>query len=160
MTNEKQITINNLIQGLEALRSEAFTRESLITLQEEEIDKLKQECKLAEQLITGILKTLNLEVYDWRTDQNEILTEVRTLEEQLSVYKNLVTYITRPHCGRELCLVVNGEEADANLLIKYHKALEEIEEYCNLEIAVTGDLPFRTITSDILDIISKTKGEE
>ena len=33
----------------------------------------KNELQLAEQLITGILKTLNLEAYDWRADQNENL---------------------------------------------------------------------------------------
>ena len=41
-----------------------------------------QECELAEQLITGILKTLNLEAYDWRADQNEILTEIRAFKQE------------------------------------------------------------------------------
>lgn len=44
MTNKNQITIDDLIQGFEALRSEAFTRESLITEQKEEINELKEEC--------------------------------------------------------------------------------------------------------------------
>ena len=43
---------------------------------------------------------------------------------------------------------------------RYRKALEEIEEYCNNQISLTGDLPFRTTESDILDIINKAKGEE
>ena len=42
---------------------------------------------------------------------------------------------------------------------RYRKALEEIEEYCENQISITGDLPFRTTASDILDIISKAKGE-
>lgn len=45
MMDKNQITIDDLIQGFEALRSEAFTRESLITEQEEEIDELKKECE-------------------------------------------------------------------------------------------------------------------
>ena len=40
---------------------------------------------------------------------------------------------------------------------RYRKALEEIEEYCIKEISLTGDLPFRTTVSDILDIINKVK---
>ena len=39
----------------------------------------------------------------------------------------------------------------------YYNVLEEIEEYCKNEISITGDLPFRTTASDILDIISSTK---
>lgn len=46
-----------------------------------------QECELAEQLIAGILKTLNLEAYDWRADQNEILTEIRTFIEKNEALK-------------------------------------------------------------------------
>lgn len=42
---------------------------------------------------------------------------------------------------------------------KYKQALDEIEKYCNNQIGLTGDLPFRTTESDILDIISKVKGE-
>lgn len=42
-------------------------------------------------------------------------------------------------------------------LDRYRKALEEIEEYCDKQIAVTGDLPFKTTESDILDIINKAK---
>lgn len=42
---------------------------------------------------------------------------------------------------------------------EYKKALEEIEEYCDNQISLTGDLPFRTTESDILDIINKAKGE-
>ena len=42
---------------------------------------------------------------------------------------------------------------------RYKQALEEIEKYCNNQIGLTGDLPFRTTESDILDIISRVKGE-
>lgn len=42
---------------------------------------------------------------------------------------------------------------------RYRKALEEIEEYCDKQISLTGDLPFRTTESDILDIINKAKGK-
>lgn len=40
----------------------------------------------------------------------------------------------------------------------YRNALEKIEEYCDRQISLTGDLPFRTTESDILDIINKAKG--
>lgn len=42
---------------------------------------------------------------------------------------------------------------------RYRKALEEIEKYCENQISITGDLPFRTTASDILDIIYKAKEE-
>lgn len=41
---------------------------------------------------------------------------------------------------------------------KFEDVLDEIEEYCKNQISLTGDLPFRTTESDILDIISKAKG--
>lgn len=43
---------------------------------------------------------------------------------------------------------------------RYRKALDKIEEYCDKQISLTGDLPFRTTESDILDIINKSKGQE
>lgn len=39
---------------------------------------------------------------------------------------------------------------------RYHKALDEIEEYCNNVLSFTA---VRTTESDILDIINKAKGE-
>lgn len=47
-----------------------------------EICPCKNELQLAEQLITGILRTLNLEAYGWRADQNEILTEIRAFKQE------------------------------------------------------------------------------
>lgn len=46
-----------------------------------------------------------------------------------------------------------------NTLGRYRKALDKIEEYCDEQISLTGDLPFRTTESDILDIINKVKGD-
>ena len=57
-------------------------------------------------------------------------------------------------------IISNKEKRNAALYLTsnhYRKALDEIEEYCENEISITGDLPFRTIASDILDIISKAK---
>lgn len=42
---------------------------------------------------------------------------------------------------------------------RYCSALDEIEDYCHKQISLTGDLPFKTTESDILDIINKVKGE-
>lgn len=43
---------------------------------------------------------------------------------------------------------------------EYKKALKGIEEYCENQISITGDLPFRTTASDILDIIDRFKKGE
>lgn len=40
---------------------------------------------------------------------------------------------------------------------RYRKVLKDIEKYCNDQISLTGDLPFKTTESDILDIINKVK---
>lgn len=43
---------------------------------------------------------------------------------------------------------------------RLEEALKEIEEYCNKQISFTGELPFKTTESDILDIINKAKGQK
>lgn len=50
--------------------------------QNKQLECKTQELELAEQLINGILKTLNLEAYDYRADQNEILTEIRAFKQE------------------------------------------------------------------------------
>ena len=47
-----------------------------------QLARVNEELQLAEQLINGILKTLNLEAYDYRADQNEILTEIRAFKQE------------------------------------------------------------------------------
>lgn len=57
-------------------------------------------------------------------------------------------------------IIRNKEKRNAALFLtsdRYRKVLDEIEEYCENEISITGDLPFRTTASDILDIITKAK---
>lgn len=113
-----------------------------------------QECELAEQLIAGILKTLNLEAYDWRADQNEIITEIKTFIEKYEALK------LENQEGYE---IVDELKQECDL---YRKALEEIEEYCNdycMDDCI-GDERLRTfdkcqqcISGDILDIINKAK---
>lgn len=68
--------------------------------------------------------------------------KVKELEEQLELNTAnavVVDYATRLH--------------------ECKQALDEIEKYCNNQISLTGDLPFRTTKSAILDIISKAKGK-
>lgn len=67
-----------------------------------EICPCKNELQLAEQLIAGILKTLNLEAYDWRADQNEIITEIKafkhkceSLKEEMGILKDNFDTATR-----------------------------------------------------------------
>lgn len=60
-------------------------------------------------------------------------------------------------------IIRNKEKRNAALFLtsdRYRKALDEIEEYCHNQISLTGDLPFRTTESDILDIINKAKGDK
>ncbi len=47
-----------------------------------QLARVNEELQLAEQLINGILKTLNLEAYDYKADQNEILTEIRAFKQE------------------------------------------------------------------------------
>lgn len=45
--------------------------------------ELQEDLQLAEQLINWILKYFNLEIYDWRYDQNEISTLIEDYVEGL-----------------------------------------------------------------------------
>lgn len=54
---------------------------------------------------------------------------------------------------------VNGWSNNPCDICECKQALDEIEKYCNNQISLTGDLPFRTTKSAILDIISKAKGK-
>lgn len=59
-------------------------------------------------------------------------------------------------------IISNKEKRNAALYLtsgRYRKALDEIEDYCHKQISLTGDLPFKTTESDILDIINKAKGD-
>lgn len=55
--------------------------------------------------------------------------------------------------------MVESAENLINENSELYKSLKEIEEYCDMQISLTGDLPFRTTESDILDIINKVKGD-
>lgn len=146
-------------QQCEALKSEGFTRESLITEQENEIDELKHENEeLKEEVKREIKNTVDMERLAKSYGQDmltykqkkqieieELRQECEELKQQLDLCK---TWYRAKH----------GDIRD--LLGSYRKALEEIEEYCDKQIAVTGDLPFKTTESDILDIINKAKGKE
>ena len=60
-------------------------------------------------------------------------------------------------------IISNKEKRNAALFLtsgRYRKALDEIEDYCDKQISLTGDLPFKTTESDILDIINKVKEKE
>ncbi len=74
-------------------------------------------------------------------------------QENAKLKEELKKYINDKFCqGGCICYQFDTIE-------KYKQALDEIEKYCNNQIGLTGDLPFRTTESDILDIISKVKGE-
>lgn len=116
-----------------------------------------QECELAERLIAGILKTLNLEAYDWRADQNEIITEIKAFKQECEELKE---YARRQE---------NQRETYYKEFLKKDKALEEIEEVINnilnscLGRNTVGCRPTHNVCGDlikILNIINKAKGEE
>lgn len=60
---------------------------SIVTALLKRLDRKTQECELAEQLIAGILKILNLEAYDYKADQNEILAEIRGFKKEYEEMK-------------------------------------------------------------------------
>lgn len=86
--------------------------------------------------------------------------ECEELKEELATYKKIlnnpefrIALIDFKTGEREVWRKL-GRKAD-----RYRRALDEIEDYCDKQISLTGDLPFKTTESDILDIISKAKGE-
>ena len=87
----------------------------------------KNELQLAEQLIAGILKTLNLEAYDWRADQNEIITEIKAFKQECEELKE---YARRQE---------NQRETYYKEFIKKDKALEEIKEIADVLITETNE---------------------
>ena len=124
-----------------------------------EICPCKNELQLAEQLITGILKTLNLEAYDWRADQNEIITEIKAFKQEC---EELKAYAQRQENQREeyykeyIKLSQECEELKneldlyktwyrakhddvKNYLGRYRKALEKIEEIADVLITETNE---------------------
>lgn len=83
--------------------------------------------------------------------------EIRTLKDQLMETKTFDLF------AEKIMEKVNTDTVLISLFQKhklYKQALDDIEKYCNNQISLTGDLPFRTTKSAILDIISKAKGEE
>lgn len=95
---------------------------------------------------------------------NKLMKEVDELKQECEKLKNQVDedynyYTTESKTLRDI--ISNKEKRNAALFLmsnRYRKALDEIEYYCNKQISLTGDLPFRTTESDILDIINKVKG--
>lgn len=138
---------------------------------EQEREELKEKLRLAKQLVDWILKTFNLEAYDWLADQNEISTEIKNFlveqEEKNEKLKSQVDedynyYTTELKTLRDI--ISNKEKRNAALFLtsdRYRKALEEIEK-----IIVSTDAKTRPALYDfeqdnkILDIINKAKGGE
>lgn len=122
---------------------------------QQENEKLKEEMQIIDDAritLLNIQDGMSSDLVDFEI-KNKLLKEqlqterekVKKLEEDnknlTNMYKSMV----------DLC--------DTQDERKLEDALDEIEEYCENQISLTGDLPFRTTESDILDIISKTKGE-
>ena len=103
---------------------------------EQECKELKEDLQLAKQLVDWILKTFNLESYDWLADQNEISTEIESIK----------TKFKSPQSDH------------------YRKALEEIETTVKTECEETCGSKLEDCTNffcsskHIIDVINKAKG--
>lgn len=131
-----------------------------LALKTQECEELKEDLRLAKQLVDWILKTFNLESYDWLDDQNEISTEIENfLAEQEEENEELEKYAQAQENQREtyykefLKLSQECEQKEKELkelkrqyklscldceykntkadVDRYHKALEEIENNIN-----------------------------
>ena len=114
-------------------------------------------------IVTALLKqlarktqgceALKEELKDMTVRKIEYLDESLKYQKECEKLKNTLTLSRK--CVRHNADVITSQQKDID---RYRKTLEEIEEYCNNQISLTGDLPFRTTESDILDIINKSKG--
>ena len=127
-----------------------------------------QELELAERLINGILKTLNLEAYDYKAYQNEILMEIRGFKKEYEELKKELRELKLKHT------TLQNRYQQLDGADRYHNALENIEKIVKgmrsvfiEEISITAsqlnDRIYRESTArfrQILDIINKAKGEK
>lgn len=148
-------------QQCEALKSEGFTRESLITEQENEIDELRQECKE--------LKKANQHIDANRQRKG---SKLKRIEELISACE---TGYTDEFIQKIYGIIQEPEPTinDYSITDRYRKALVEIElTIKNLEKGDILTFPDFTLQEnatmiinqcnqgyrDILDIISRAKG--
>lgn len=152
-------------QQCEALKSEGFTRESLITEQENEIDELKHENEeLKEEVKREIKNTVDMERLaksygqDMLTYKQKKQIEIEELrqecEELKGKYKNVLDLAKQNADANEYCLQELEQEN-----YRYRKALEEIEEICKNGVYDEFNMPLDECDF-ILDIINKAKGKE
>lgn len=117
--------------------------------QNKQLECKTQELELAEQLINGILKTLNLEAYNYKADQNEILTEIKAFKQEC---EELKAYAQRQE---------NQREEYYKEYLKKYKALEKIEFEVTEELKETeADTDAYGCFLEILNIINKAKERE
>lgn len=117
-----------------------------------QLARVNEELQLAEQLINGILKTLNLKAYDYKADQNEILTEIKAFKQERRELK--IKNVTLQNRYQQ----VAGATTEAAC---YRKAFEEIESICLEDVHTFADGTVLRYDSldEILDIINKVKEE-
>ena len=161
MTDKEQIMINGIdISGCEYACNTAFGKKGCkhpmmkniycsenpncyfkqLTRKIQEYEELQVAYNKAQDILGRIDRANELKSYNLKKKNKEC----RELKQQLDLYK---TWYRAKH----------NDVKDT--LARYRKALKEIEEYCDMQISLTGDLPFRTTESDILDIINKVKGD-
>ena len=76
-------------------------------------------------------------------------------------YQKLIDPLLDPNFRGLSCPEIAELAKKSIRLTAENRRLEEaLEEYCNKQISFTGELPFKTTESDILDIINKAKGQK
>jgi len=126
---------------------------------------LKQECEKIKELIDACnVKDINaLEDAFLKFEENFIMadSECEKLKAKNKELKEENTYLQgrvkgEIHLGNKYKQDFAEQVVEAQ---RYKQALEKIEEYCIIQQAYDGDLPFKTQMDDILEIINEVKDE-
>ena len=130
-----------------------------LKLKKQECEELKEDLRLAKQLVDWILKTFNLESYDWLADQHEISTEIKNIKTKFKS-PQVKNFLVEQESGSKSTALYNLETQSDH----YRKALEEIETTVKTECEETCGSKLEDCTNffcsskHIIDVINKAKG--
>lgn len=150
---KEYIQANKATGICEQKEKELLSNEKIINIKQE-CEKLKNQVDEDYNYYTTELKTLR-DIISNKEKRNAalFLTSGRYLKAlepfEDEYFKGLDTKQIAELAKKSIRLTTENRKLEA--------VLDEIEYYCNNQISLTGDLPFRTTESDILDIISKAK---
>ncbi len=157
LQKEKFENLNNR-QMVESAEDLIYENSELI----KNLEEKKQECEeLKKQLMqkSEVDMFFNTPIEGWSNDpcgicphkaeNEELKKEIINKNEKIKELRFSVSDLTNRLC------YLNAEKSFR--IVDLEQALDEIEKYCDEQMCLIGDLPFRTTESDILDIISKAK---